>query len=212
MSEHHEQGIPVDPVAPQATIVTPPPPAHPEPAYFDALRHRRCQKLKNAGIKVDLGPLWNHVVMVMRPFSHPTVVSAQEAAEKQLRINLGWRADEKKELPTAEQIAANKIAVKKAIVGCAAGAIVPMPEQLAVARRHSFTIEPSPAGEVVVFTGQEDSDPVREFFWPLIEESHDFFLRLIAASQQIKEVRDEDLDPLGSDFVLGRHVALASLD
>ncbi|HAX82090.1 MAG TPA: hypothetical protein DCY40_05950 [Actinobacteria bacterium] len=182
-----------------------------KPVYFDALRHERVQKQKNRGIKVDLGPLWNNLVMVMRPFSHPAVVAAQEAAEKQIRINLGMKADDKKDLPTLDQIEANKVAVRKAIVGCDSGAILALPEQIAVAKKFGFEVQTTADGEVVVFTGREDEEAVREFFRPLIRESHDFFGRLIAASQQIREIKDEEIDPLGDRFVLGQHVALASV-
>lgn len=220
MTENTEQnqttagttGVGTSPPAQTDRKPTPGVPGDPTPRYFNAIRHARVESLRNRGIYIYLGERWGDLEVCMRDLQSEAVVTAREAKEDEIRMQLGLTDDDK--LPNEAGAQCTKTAVATAITG-ARGTIEALPEMLEIARRHGWQI----AGERVTLTGHEDGPSIATFFRPLVTGcpslppgSWSFTTTLVRMARGLKKVDDEVIDRLGKDFVYGRHLGAELLD
>lgn len=186
----------------------------PEVTYFDFMMHERVQELHAGGIFTDLGRRWGGLWVRIRALHVKSVVIRREAAEQQVRRDLGL--DEVEPIPPSEGIDVNKATVTMALTG-ARGRINASAAQVAIANECGWKVETLAATEerpelhLVHFAGDEkaeDPEKVRLFFAPILEASMPFLTTLIRASRQLQKVRDHEIDRMGKDFVFGQHVKL----
>jgi hypothetical protein len=183
---------------PEATRIT----------FFDAERHRRVQKYRTgAGIWTDFGDRFGGLILRIRQMNSRHVQIAREALEQEIRRQT---SNDSNPLTPEEERRLSAIVVKMAITG-ARGA-TNNAEAVAAAKRHKLKTVDVDGATVVVFSGTEDADTVREAIVPLVQDSEDFTLAIVKASNRLRQVTDAEVDAVGEGFVFGQHVALESED
>lgn len=182
-----------------------PPKTGSEPRYFDFIRHERVQGFRRAGVWCYLGERYGDLEVRLRPFYEEAVVTAREAMEDQIRMELSLADDDP--IPNDRGMQVTRESVAMAVTG-ARGAVRASGAQLDIARKLGWQRD----GEVVTLRGSEDSGAVRDFFRPMIFGSMHLTTTLVRFSRALHKVKDEEIDSLGEAFVFGRHLGVELLD
>lgn len=209
------------------------------PVYFDHERHDRVQDFHRAGIWSEMGGNFDGVLLRIRPFHDAGVVNLREKAEMAAMAKRGLQDAKKLKVADIINInryaVVNSLMGAKGMLTLSRrrprdaqpenDGIRTLESAYTIGHGHeTFTFqEPRKvtikAGtedemtvqlpELLMLSGDEELEVVRTLFLAILAGSMPMTNKIVAFSQALEDLEDKEIDPLGVDFIFGRHVEVA---